>query len=197
MVKNLPASAEEAGLTPGSGRSPGEGNGNPLHYSRLGNPTDRRNWWATVHGVTKELNTIQQLNNKNHLNFQWLIFRNFFLDIPNLKPEFKKQHFMSEHHRRWCFHMLWFSLPYPFTALWPSMLKIRYSLHFKRSFCSLQNLADPMGWSCRGKMSLVRVSWSYLGAENGTNQWKWTNLLSQLNISSFAEKHWYIKSDQR
>ena len=196
MVKNLPASAEEAGLTPGSGRSPGEGNGNPLHYSYLGNPTDRRTWWATVHGVTKELNTTQQLNNKNHLNFQRLIFRNLFLDIPNLKPEFKKQHFMSEHHRRWK-HMLWFSLPHPFTPLWPSILKNRYSLHFKHSFCSLQNLADPMGWSCRGKMSLVRVSWSYLGAENGTNQWKLTNLLSQLNISSFAEKHWCIKSDKR
>ena len=42
---------------PGSGRSPGEGNGNPLQYSCLGNPTDRRAWLATVHGVTKESNT--------------------------------------------------------------------------------------------------------------------------------------------
>ena len=37
-----------------SGRSPGEGNGNSLQYSSLGNPMDREVWWATVHGVTKE-----------------------------------------------------------------------------------------------------------------------------------------------
>ena len=37
----------------GSGKSPGEGNGNPLQYSCLENPTDRGTWWATVHGVTK------------------------------------------------------------------------------------------------------------------------------------------------
>ena len=38
-------------LTPGLGRSPGEGNGNPLHYSCLGNPMDRGAWQATVHGI--------------------------------------------------------------------------------------------------------------------------------------------------
>ena len=37
----------------GSGRSPGEGNGNPLLYSRLENPMDRGAWWATVHGVAR------------------------------------------------------------------------------------------------------------------------------------------------
>ena len=45
--------AEEFGSTPGSGRSPGEGNDNPLQYSCLENPMDRELWWATVHGVTK------------------------------------------------------------------------------------------------------------------------------------------------
>ena len=40
---------------PGAGRSPGEGNGNPLQYSCLGNPMDRGGWQATVHGVAKEL----------------------------------------------------------------------------------------------------------------------------------------------
>ena len=47
-----PASAGHAGLIPGSGRSPGEGNGNPLQCSCLGNPMDREAWWA-FHGVTK------------------------------------------------------------------------------------------------------------------------------------------------
>ena len=46
--------AREAGLIPGSGSSPGEGNGNLLQYSCLENPKDRGNWRAIVHGVTKE-----------------------------------------------------------------------------------------------------------------------------------------------
>ena len=56
MVKNLPAKAgdaRDAASAPGSGRSPGEGNGNPLQYSCLENSMDRGAWWATVHGVTK------------------------------------------------------------------------------------------------------------------------------------------------
>ena len=43
----------DSGSIPGSGRSPGEGNGNPLQYSCLENPTDGGAWWATVHGVAK------------------------------------------------------------------------------------------------------------------------------------------------
>ena len=46
MVKNLPAHAEDASPIPGSGRSPGEGKGNPLQYSWLGNPMDRGDWRA-------------------------------------------------------------------------------------------------------------------------------------------------------
>ena len=45
------------------GRTPGEGNGNPLQYSYLGNSTDRGPFWATVHGVAKELDKTEQLNN--------------------------------------------------------------------------------------------------------------------------------------
>ena len=58
VVKNLPANAGDtgdAGLIPGSGRSPGGGHGNPLQYSCQENPTDRGAWWAAVHGVTKSL----------------------------------------------------------------------------------------------------------------------------------------------
>ena len=53
LVKNSPASAGDLGLIPGSERSLGEGNGNPLQYSCLMNSMDRGAWWATVHGVTK------------------------------------------------------------------------------------------------------------------------------------------------
>ena len=57
MVKNPPALAEDPGLIPGLGRSPGEGNGNPLQYSCLENPTDRGAWQAIVHGVAKDSDT--------------------------------------------------------------------------------------------------------------------------------------------
>ena len=53
MVKNLPMNAGDTSLIPGSGRSPGGGNDNPLQYSCLENPMDRGGWWAIVHGVTK------------------------------------------------------------------------------------------------------------------------------------------------
>ena len=53
VVNNPPANAGDAGSIPGSERCPGEGNGNPLQYSCLGNPMDRRVWQATVHGVPK------------------------------------------------------------------------------------------------------------------------------------------------
>ena len=53
QIKNLPANAGDAGLIPGPGRSPRDGNGKPFQYSCLGYPTDRGAQWATVHGVTK------------------------------------------------------------------------------------------------------------------------------------------------
>ena len=56
VVKNPPANVGDAGdvgLIPGSGRSPGGGNGNPLQYSCWDNATDRGAWWATVHEVAE------------------------------------------------------------------------------------------------------------------------------------------------
>ena len=54
MVKNPPANTGDEGSSSGSGRSPEEGNGNPLQCSCLGNLMDREVWWATVHGVTEK-----------------------------------------------------------------------------------------------------------------------------------------------
>ena len=54
VVKNSPAEdTGELGSTPGSGRSPGEGNGNPLQYSSLENLMDRGAWWTTVHDIAE------------------------------------------------------------------------------------------------------------------------------------------------
>ena len=52
VVKNLSANAEDVGPIPGSGRSPGEGNGNPLQYSCLENSMEREAWQAIVYGVS-------------------------------------------------------------------------------------------------------------------------------------------------
>ena len=68
MEKNSPANAGDAGSIPGSGRSPGEGNGNPPQYSCLGNPMHQGTWQAGVHGVPgvrHDLVTKQQLSCKS------------------------------------------------------------------------------------------------------------------------------------
>ena len=57
VVKNPPANTGDVSLIPGSGRSPGEGKGNPLQYSCLGNPLDRGACWAMVHRVARESDT--------------------------------------------------------------------------------------------------------------------------------------------
>ena len=51
--KESASNAGDPHSIPGSGRSPGGGNGNPLQYSSLENPTDREAWWATIHGVAR------------------------------------------------------------------------------------------------------------------------------------------------
>ena len=73
-VKNPPANAGDAGSIPGSGRSPGEGNGNPLQYSWLENPMNRGAWRATVHGVAMSQTQLKRLNTaqgKPKCNFCW------------------------------------------------------------------------------------------------------------------------------
>ena len=57
MVKNPSVHAGDAGLIPGLGGCPGEGNGNPLQHSCLGNPMGGGAWQPTVHGVAKALDT--------------------------------------------------------------------------------------------------------------------------------------------
>ena len=66
--KESACTAVEPGSIPGSGRSPGEGNGNPLQYSCLENPMDGGAWWATSPLGHKESDTTEQLNHHHHLD---------------------------------------------------------------------------------------------------------------------------------
>ena len=81
VVKNLPASPGDSGSIPGLGRSPGEGNCDPLQYSCLENPMDRGACWATVHGVTKESDSTYQLNNSMYLSIHWSICLSIYISI--------------------------------------------------------------------------------------------------------------------
>ena len=70
VIKNLPANAgdvRDTGSTPESGRSPGGGHGNPLQYSCLEKPMDRRLWRATVRGVAKNHTGLEQLSMHAHI----------------------------------------------------------------------------------------------------------------------------------
>ena len=73
VSKNSTCNAGDPGSVPVLGRSPGEGNGNPLQYSCLENSTDRRAWWATVHGIVSsswdpiELDTTERLTHTTKL----------------------------------------------------------------------------------------------------------------------------------
>ena len=65
MVKHFAYNAGDQGLIPGSRRSSGEGNGNPLQYSCLENPMDRGAWWAIVHRVTKSQTRLSDFTSKS------------------------------------------------------------------------------------------------------------------------------------
>ena len=97
MVKNPPANTGDTGSIPGLGSSSGEGNGNPLQYSCLGNPLDRGSWQATVHGghkrvghdwstttnTTSRLQSVQLLSRVQLFATLWTAARQVTLSITN------------------------------------------------------------------------------------------------------------------
>ena len=86
VVKNPPASAGDMGSVPELGRSLGEGNSHPLQYSCLGTLMDRGAWQAVVHGVIKESDTTQRLNNNNPVissRFKQITGKLYFFKLGN------------------------------------------------------------------------------------------------------------------
>ena len=80
MVKNLPAKAGDIGSTPELGRSSGEENGNPLQYSCLGNPMDRRAWWSTIYGSQRVGHDSQQQQQSFSYSFTKSVFMDLWMD---------------------------------------------------------------------------------------------------------------------
>ena len=72
-VKASACNVGDLGSIPGSGRFPGEGNGNPLQYSCLENPMDGGAWWATVHGVAKSRTRLSDFTHSLYL--QWVALK--------------------------------------------------------------------------------------------------------------------------
>ena len=79
VVKKSACQARNAGLVAGLGRSSGDGYGNPLQYSCLGNPMDRGSWQATVHGITKELTITYILDQFIHFFFPLICHKKIIL----------------------------------------------------------------------------------------------------------------------
>ena len=76
--KESACNSGDLNLIPGSGRSPGEGNGNPLCYSYLGNPIDRGDWCATVHGVAKSRTQLRDFHFTFLLTKPWGVHMDFY-----------------------------------------------------------------------------------------------------------------------
>ena len=74
------------GLIPGSGKSPGKGNGNPFQYSRLEHPMDRGACWATIHGVAQSRPLLKQLSTRTHdLGIMTSSYWFFFFQLPKVQ----------------------------------------------------------------------------------------------------------------
>ena len=123
IVKNPPASAGDSGDTgsiPGSGRSPGEVNGNPLQYSCLENTMDRGAWQATVHGrggghkrvrhdwATKQLNNNSNSKSTVNLNCQTVLHKSCI--ILHSQQQSMKVPISRHSHQRMLFFICFFSL---------------------------------------------------------------------------------------
>ena len=87
-VKASASNGGDPGSIPGSGRSPGEGNGNPLQYSCLENPMDRGAWQATVHGVAKSRTQLRDFTSYSYSSI-------FYINIHSQLPYEPKAYYLD------------------------------------------------------------------------------------------------------
>ena len=109
VVRNPPVIQEKCCFIPGSGRSPGEGNGNPLQYSCLENPMDRGAWWATVHTVTKSQTRLKQLSMQNPYEYVSSVS---WHSVRLCQPRGLERHWKKQHRNGLLFPVLGWSFPF-------------------------------------------------------------------------------------
>ena len=113
-VKASARNEGDLGSIPGSGKYPGEGNGNPLQYSCLENPTDREAWWATVHGVTKSQTRLSDFTFNTLLSPDLLICHAFHCGHQTVEGVSDSFHLCSVFH---CYHAHLPSQPRKFSSI--------------------------------------------------------------------------------
>ena len=146
VVKNPPANARDMGLIPGPGRSPGEGNGNSLQYSCLGNFMHRGAWQATAHVVTKSQTRLRD-------NVQLYIVNLIIWKTPNLtKLEYK---WNSEH--------LW--------EIIRNWLKYIIASPIRRWNLRLRSLDLDLSVTCFDKDNLTEVLWIFSTESKTSCSW--------------------------
>ena len=109
VVQNPPAHAEDEGSISKSGRSPGKGNGNPFQYSCLGNPMDRGDWQATVHGSQR---VWHNLATKQQHHFSLKLFTASF--IKGVVPQIADAYSSSFHEISYLLYLLFLQTFLPF-----------------------------------------------------------------------------------
>ena len=131
VVRNLPANAGDTGSIPGSRRSPGAENSNPIQCSCLGNPTDRGAWWATVHRVAKTRTQLsdwaytytRDLNPEHVRNSYNPVIKRQITQVKN-GERIQRKYINDQKHMKGCSYewlllLLFFSCPVVSDSLWP------------------------------------------------------------------------------
>ena len=153
---------------PGSGRSPGEGNGNPLQYSCLGNPIDGGAWWATV-----QFSSVQSLSHVRLFATPWTAACQASLSITNSRSSCRLtaiESVMPSNHLLFCHPLLLLPSIFPSIRVFSneSALCIRWPKDWSFTFSiipSNEHLGNPLDWT--GWIS-VRMDWLDLLAVQGT-----------------------------
>ena len=169
MVKNPPASAGDVGLIPGSGRSPGEWNGDPLQYFCLENPMDRGTWQVTVYGVAKSwthFSSIQSISRVQLFVTPWTTASQASLSITSSRILLKLisiELVMPSNHLILCLPLLLLPPIPPSIRVFSneSALHIRWPKYWSFSFSISPSNEHP------GLIS-SRMDWLDLLAEQGT-----------------------------